>query len=134
MVRVVTARHYVKMYPRASKHMPLVDAEFLTKAFDILDEVPRRVLVYRCSSMYLSDKYYMLVAMCSRGRLARSSLVKQDNLYRQRLSRRIQHDDKGPHTRYLSGLKKHRSCSSHPPPGPPRVIRYSVNSSPKPWA
>ena len=75
-----------KAHPGATKDVPLVDAEVLTQLLDVLDEVPRRVLLdarepeRRAASISRCTGYYHRSQSGSRCRLARAPLVKENDL------------------------------------------------------
>ena len=75
-----------KTYPGATKDVPLLDAEVLTQLLDVLDEVPRRVLLdarepeRRAASISWRIGYHHRSQSRSRCGLARAPLVKENDL------------------------------------------------------
>jgi hypothetical protein len=118
-------------HPGSPKDMPFLDLEVLPKTFNVFHQIPGRVLFQARAPIPSSIAVLRELHLSNaRSRLSRSPLVQEDDLqnptkkgwhaiHYQRVALVGGKDESLLDTLYLFGLKKQRSFSSHPPPGPP---------------
>ncbi len=112
-------------HPGSTKDVPFLDLEVFSKTFNVFHQIPRRVLFQARTpvpSLLVCHRVKRVAYVHARNRLPSPSLIQEDDLCfaTQSIIRvvALAEKDESP-TLYLLGLKKLRSFSSHPPPGPP---------------
>lgn len=118
-------------HPGATEDVPLVDAEVHAQLLDVLDEVPRRVVLERREPGTTQHRHRSDSATAGAQWRSQRGLAHGVDLPDPRWSKRTICEkssvilDRGPcdkcerRTLYLVGSKNERSFASVPPPGPP---------------